>query len=306
MGRRSDSFSKMAYARKSRIEVTSWEPENNRMTFTLSDTDLSVANSLRRVMISEVPTIAIDLVEIEINTTVLNDEFIAHRLGLLPLDSTHVDSFNYMRECLCDGGCNRCTVKLSLDVSCSEERITVDTSFLRSEDDKVRPVVEATTSEAHNTIVKLRRGQRIKLTATAKKGLGMEHAKWIPTCCAVYRIEPTIELNRNKINSLSKKNKKDWVDSCPTEVFVYDELRGDVKVANPHKCMFCNECIFAGRNLVSMDSSNDDLVRIKMDKQRYHFTIETTGSLSPDQVLTSAIRVLSNKLEAIRTSLTGQ
>ena len=47
--------------------------------FVLSSTDVSVANALRRVMLVEVPTIAVDLVEIEQNTTVLNDEFIAHR-----------------------------------------------------------------------------------------------------------------------------------------------------------------------------------------------------------------------------------
>ena len=47
--------------------------------FVLSSTDVSMANSLRRIILVEVPTIAIDLVEIEQNTTVLNDEFIAHR-----------------------------------------------------------------------------------------------------------------------------------------------------------------------------------------------------------------------------------
>ena len=50
--------------------------------FVLSSTDVSMANSLRRIILVEVPTIAIDLVEIEQNTTVLNDEFIAHRSAL--------------------------------------------------------------------------------------------------------------------------------------------------------------------------------------------------------------------------------
>ena len=64
--------------------------EADSCEFVLKGTDPSIANALRRVMLVDVPTIAIDLVEIEANSTVLNDEFIAHRLGLMPIVSSRV------------------------------------------------------------------------------------------------------------------------------------------------------------------------------------------------------------------------
>jgi len=81
--------------RQPKIEIVSHTSDS--MTFMLTKTDASVANALRRVIISEVPTMAIDLVEIENNTSVLHDEFIAHRLGLIPLRSTRLDKFKYTR-----------------------------------------------------------------------------------------------------------------------------------------------------------------------------------------------------------------
>lgn len=78
----------LSYQRKSEIRVR--ELKDDYLKLELRGTDPSVANALRRIMLAEVPTLAIDLVFIEVNTSVLDDEFLAHRLGLIPIFSEKV------------------------------------------------------------------------------------------------------------------------------------------------------------------------------------------------------------------------
>jgi len=80
----------MPHQRFPKVEILHMFP--HEIKFILSETDTSVANTLRRIMIAEVPTLAIDLVDFYDNSTVLNDEYIAHRLGLIPIRYQPADS----------------------------------------------------------------------------------------------------------------------------------------------------------------------------------------------------------------------
>ncbi len=74
---------------KTKLEIL--EITKEKMTFTLEQCDVSLANSLRRIMQAEIPCMAIHNVNVYENTSVLPDEYIAHRMGLIPLITKDID-----------------------------------------------------------------------------------------------------------------------------------------------------------------------------------------------------------------------
>ena len=148
----------------------------------LTNIPLSYANALRRFSISEVPCMAIDEVVILENSSVMYDELVSHRLGLIPL-RTDLSRFVLPEDCDCNSslGCSQCRVLLVLDVESTDGTMTVYCKDMVSEDDYVVPT--------HHEIplVKLSKGQRLKLEAYAKLGKGTEHAKWQPVCKSILK-----------------------------------------------------------------------------------------------------------------------
>ncbi|KAI7860485.1 RNA polymerase Rpb3/Rpb11 dimerization domain-containing protein [Circinella umbellata] len=170
----------------------------DHIDFVLSDTDLSVANALRRVMIAEVPTVAIDMVEIETNSTVLADEFIAHRLGMVPIDSRDVEKLRYTRDCTCSQYCPECSVELTMHVKCTDDRTkTVTSRDLISSNPTFAPVLQD-KNDAGVMLVKLRKGHELKLKCIAKKGVAKEHAKWSPVSGVAFEYDPHNKLRHTQ------------------------------------------------------------------------------------------------------------
>jgi DNA-directed RNA polymerase subunit D len=143
------------------------------MSVKLKGVPLQYANALRRICLNGVPVFAIDTVDIIENSSVLADEGIAHRLGMIPL-KTDTSRFVEPTKCECksETGCSNCRVMLVIDSGESDTTRTITSSELSSEDEVVKPTSDKIP------IVTIAPGQKIKIEAYARLGRGTEHAKW--------------------------------------------------------------------------------------------------------------------------------
>ena len=131
---------------------------------------MQYANALRRICLNGVPIFAIDTVDILENSSILADEGIAHRLGLIPL-KTELSSI--------DSNIESDKVMLTLDSGDITETRTVFSDEIVSQDNIIKPISEKIP------IVTLAPNQRIKFEAHARLGRGTEHAKWNSSNVAV-------------------------------------------------------------------------------------------------------------------------
>lgn len=245
----------------------------DKLTFLLEGVDVSFANALRRCAIEEVPVMAIEDVEFRKNFSVLYDEIIAHRLGLLVL-STDLKSYNLPESCRCKGaGCQSCQLKLSLKAVAKKDRY-VYASEIVSKDPKVKPV------HPNTPIVKLLKGQRLELEARAVLGKGKQHTKWSPGL-VYYKYKPVIEITKNP------KNPEHIVKVCPQNVFEIKNKRLEINKDNSLNCHLCGACVEASKGAVKLNKNLKDFV----------FSVESWGQLKPKEIMKQAATEFSQKLD---------
>lgn len=290
------------------------ELSSDRVVFVLSGADLSVANALRRALIAETSSVAIELVNVAQNTSVLNDEFLAHRFGLVPLVSSCVGSMRTVLESEDEEDFTDVTLRLRVRNDGDETLMVTSDHF---ELDPLRPDVmpvgwraasrNAKAAEegapapaaapAPVLLCKLRRGQELDVECVARKGIGKDHAKFSPVATATFQTVPDLRLNHSLMAGMGAAERLEWVRSCPTGVFKMDPITGEIEVADAEAYAYDGECLEKAAEL-----GRPGLVEVTERPDRFLFTVESTGALSPERVLRDALGVLRAKLDAIRSA----
>lgn len=156
-----------------------------RGNFKFKDESSLIVNSIRRIIIDEVPTFAIEDVEVVINGSPLYDETIAQRLGLIPI-KTDLTSYNMKKDCKCGGiGCAMCEVKMSIS---QNEAGYVLSGAIKSDDPQIVP------TDLEIPITKIFGNAKFELNLKAILGNGLEHAKWSPAHSYLKESKDGIEL----------------------------------------------------------------------------------------------------------------
>lgn len=221
--------------------------------FDINNIDVSVANGIRRIMIAEVPTFAIDLVEVIENSSVLCDEFVAHRVGLIPLTSENAFRTSLPHEYEGDNN-SEVEFRIDLQVKCETDQTQdVTSNDLVCFENDVLPVSfpakrhmeERHTSPEGVLIVRLRKNQELHLKCLARKGIGKDHAKWSPVSTAVFRHWPEIKINKRIMSTMTKKEKMEFIASSPTPVFFFNEQSQDIELGSEYinNFMHDTECL---------------------------------------------------------------
>ncbi len=187
---------------------------------------ISLANAIRR-SVNYIPILAIDSLEISKNDSALYDEMIAPRVGLVPLKN---ENLKLASDCDCgkEDGCGKCSIKLKLSAKGPCHVYSTEMSPKGSVLHKM-------------PITILDKDQELEFVATAKVGLGVDHAKFSPGII-FYSYSDDLE---NEDNESFNKMLEDSKKNEEKELTITVESWGQIKAKE----------IFTG----AIDALNDEL-----------------------------------------------
>ena len=228
--------------------------------------DYSLANAIRRSSY-EILMPAVDEIEFYANDSVLYDEILANRLGLIPLVPKR--DINVKSSCSCKGkGCSKCTLKIRIEEKGEKNGKMVYASSIKGE-------AEALFKEM--PIVWLEEGQELKLSATITLGKAIEHAKYQ---AGLLSYNPVFILKNFDKEKCNKQEIKDILDRFAIKLeknFELDEKQYEI--------------------LTYLQEKFDVKFDVEISESDFIFYVETFSYLKPIKIFLKAIDALKENLE---------
>ncbi len=270
---------------KPKVEVL--ELNDSFIRLKVENVPLPLINAVRRAALEYVPSMAVDFIYFRTNTSVLHDEIIAHRIGMIPLTSEEaLRKYKPPEECMEPESENdpQCYAILMLEAKASDdETAIVYSGELRPiTDPSVRPVSEKIP------IVTLGPGQRIELEAYARLGRGVEHIKWSPATVAVSTYVADIEV-KEELCDLCRA----CVKYCPLNAL---RIEGGKLIADSSRCTFCRQCVKV---------CEKDAISLRSRPNEFKLYIESSGSLRPETIVVEAVKEVIRRLDTLLKKIEG-
>lgn len=264
------------------MKVELLELGEDRVRFLLSGVTPAFANGIRRACLAEVPSLAIDEISIYDNTSVLFDEQLSLRLGLVPIKAEDLSLYRVSEECDCGGaGCPACQVGMTLT---AEGPSTVHSGDLRFGDPAVKAAFEKIP------IAILGEGEKLMLEGIVTLNRGTVHTKWQAGTQCGYKNLPDIRIGED-CEGCGK-----CADVCPREILVIGEGDGKVKVTDPTSCSLCKLCVV---------ECEVGAIKVVTLEDVFVMKIDTDGSISAKDLVIGAATEIKKRATSLSEQLSG-
>ncbi|MCD6157794.1 MAG: DNA-directed RNA polymerase subunit D [Euryarchaeota archaeon] len=273
---------------KNSPEIIVREISENKAYLEFRNTPTYLINSLRRILLSEIPKVAFTRVMFEENNTAFFEEYIAHRIGLIPLKTDvryYFDSDGNLKD----------LKKLKDEKYYYEIHVSNtgdDAIMLMSSD--IRPLKKEYPEIVIKDIplIPLGPGQSLIARITANVGIGKEHARHQAVIAPAFKPYPMV---RNE-GCRYPKDCPDapCVDVCPQSIFRIDKRNKKVVVKDVEKCKMCRDCV---------EVCPFGIVDVLWDETHYLLKYETDGSISPLDALWAAVHIWRTKIRELKKKI---
>ncbi|NVM44058.1 MAG: DNA-directed RNA polymerase subunit D [Candidatus Lokiarchaeota archaeon] len=259
----------------------------HKLVLVVEGISIEMINALRRIILTEIPVMAIDEVIILKNDSPLYDEIISHRLGLIPL-KTDLDVYKLPQECECGGfGCPLCQVSLTCEITnTTNTPLEIYSGDLKSNDPKIIPV------DPNIPIVKIDKNDKVIIEAYAILGLAKDHAKWQAVSNVAYRHYPLVEFDGNLFKD--PEENRLIVKMCPEKLFKLTNNES-LKLKEDY-WKSCNLCM-------SCKNNSDDKIKVNPKEDVYILSIESDGVLEFKVLIRQIFKIFNEKIDEFSTNL---